>query len=341
METMRERFAAVASSLLDADPRLAVVLADIGTQEFEPARARHPDRVINVGIREQLLIGVTGGLALAGMRPIAHTFAPFLVERPFEQIKLDIGHQGVGAVLVSAGASYDYPFYGRTHLAPGDVALLDTLPGWTVHVPGHPDEAETFLRDAVAAAGPVYVRLSLLANAAGFDVRPARFLVLRTGSCGTVVAVGPLADEVLAATEGMDLTVLYAATIRPFDAGTLRETLTRPDVVLVEPYLAGTSVPHVADALRDLPHRVLGLGVGRDELRRYGTPAEHQAAHGLDRTSLRASIAAFVFGEQSPSGSARQSAAQRGTGAGAQLGDIVRGRAGLLGGVGHDAQVAR
>jgi transketolase len=294
MDTMRDRFMQVTSELLDSDPRLAVVLADIGASSLEPARQRHPDRVINLGIREQLLIGVTSGLALAGLRPVAHTFAPFLVERPFEQIKLDIVHQGVGAVLVSAGGSFDYPFYGRTHQAPGDVALLDTLPGWTVHVPGHPDEAEAQLRAAVTADGPVYLRLSLPANAAPVPVRPGELAVLRTGSAGTVVAVGPAADAVLAATAGLDVTVLYATTIRPFDARTLRATLSHPDVVLVEPYLTGTSVPFVAEALRDIPHRVLALGVGPQELRRYGTPAEHIAAHGLDAVSLRARIADFL-----------------------------------------------
>ena len=294
MDTMRERFERVISELLDSDPRLAVVTADIGASAFAPARERHPDRVINLGIREQLLIGVTSGLALTGMRPVAHTFAPFLVERPFEQIKLDIVHQGVGAVLVSAGGSYDYPFYGRTHLAPGDVALLDTLPGWTVHVPGHPDEAEVLLRDAIAGTGPVYVRLSVPANASPVPVRPGEFTVLRTGEAGTVIAVGPVADAVLAATGHLDVTVLYAATIRPFDAATLRATLGRPDIVVVEPYLAGTSVSFVADALSDIPHRVLGIGVGREELRRYGTPAEHEAAHGLDAASLRAGIEGFL-----------------------------------------------
>jgi transketolase len=294
MDTMRDRFMRVTSELLDSDPRVAVVLADIGASSFEPARQRHPNRVINLGIREQLLIGVTSGLALSGLRPIAHTFAPFLVERPFEQIKIDIVHQGVGAVLVSAGGSFDYPFYGRTHQAPGDVALLDTLPGWTVYVPGHPDEAEAQLRAAVTADGPVYLRLSLPANAAPFPVRPGELTVLRTGSAGTVVAVGPVADAVLAATAGLDVTVLYATTIRPFDAHTLRATLSNPDVVLVEPYLTGTSVPFVAEALRDIPHRVLALGVGRQELRRYGTPAEHIAAHGLDAVSLRAPIADFL-----------------------------------------------
>jgi len=297
METMRERFVVTATELLDSDPRIAVVLADISAAQFAPAAAGHPDRVINVGIREQLLVGVTGGLTLAGLRPIAHTFPSFLVERPFEQVKLDLGHQDVGAVLVSSGASYDMTSEGRTHQAPGDVALLDTLDGWTIEVPGHPDEAELLLRDAAARDDRVYLRLSGEANNAPQLMVPGQFLPVRTGRRGTVVAVGPMLTPVLDAVAGLDLSVLYAVTVRPFDIGALRRAVTASDtadVVLVEPYLAGTSNREVDEALLDLPHRVLGLGVGRAELRRYGTPAEHAAAHGLDPASLRERIASFL-----------------------------------------------
>ncbi|MCX5010632.1 transketolase [Streptomyces sp. NBC_00555] len=301
MDTMRERFISVTSRLLDEDPRLALVLAEISMDGFLPAQRRHPDRVINVGIREQLLVGVGGGLALTGMRPVMHTFASFLVERPFEQVKLDFGHQGTGGVLVSASASYDWPAGGFTHMAPGDVALLDTLEGWTVHVPGHPDEAEALLRHAYAAGDDkVYVRLSQQSNAAPRPVEGLRFQTVREGRAGVVVAVGPLLDNVLAATEGLDLTVLYAPTVRPFDGATLRAaaasagSAAAADVVLVEPYLAGTSTTAANDALADTPHRVLGLGVGRAELRRYGTIDEHTAAHGLDPRSLRDRITGFL-----------------------------------------------
>ncbi|MHB9855043.1 transketolase family protein [Streptomyces sp. Tue6028] len=297
MDTMRDRFAPVVSRLLDEDPRVAVVLAEIGKDGFAEARSRHPDRVVNVGIREQLLIGTGAGLALTGLRPVLHTFASFLVERPFEQVKLDLGHQDAGAVLVSAAASFDWPAGGFTHMSPGDVALLDTLDGWTVHVPGHPDEAETLLRHAVAAGDDkVYVRLSVQSNAQGLPVDGARFGTVREGHAGVVVAVGPMLDAALAATEGLDVTVLYATTVRPFDAAALRRATETAgtDVVLVEPYLAGTSTKEAADALADVPHRVLGLGVGRRELRRYGTVEEHVAAHGLDPASLRERIGAFL-----------------------------------------------
>ncbi|MFG3717688.1 transketolase family protein [Streptomyces massasporeus] len=297
MDTMRDRFAPVVSRLLDEDPRVAVVLAAIGTDGFAAAARRHPGRVVDVGIREQLLIGAAAGLALTGLRPVVHTFASFLVERPFEQVKLDLGHQDAGAVLVSAAASFDWPAGGYTHMAPGDVALLDTLDGWTVHVPGHPDEAETLLRHAVAAGDDkVYVRLSVQANGQALPVDGERFRTVREGRSGVVVAVGPMLDAVLAATEGLDVTVLYATTVRPFDGAALRRATETAgtDVVLVEPYLAGTSTAAANDALSDVPHRILGLGVGRRELRRYGRLEEHVAAHGLDARSLRERISGFL-----------------------------------------------
>lgn len=294
-EDQRERFYRLMPELMRENTHLALVLAEIGAGYLDQAAtAPVADRVINVGIREQLMLGVAGGLALTGMRPVVHTFPPFLVERPFEQVKLDLGHQDVGAVLVSAGGSYGWPAGGQTHFGHRDVALLDTLDGWTVQVPGHPMEVDTLLRQAVAGQGRVYLRLDNGGNVRPHDVAAGRMSVLRHGNAGTVVAVGPMADRVLAATAHRDVTVLYAATVRPFDAGGLRATLTEPDVVIVEPYLAGTSTGQVAQALRGVRHRLLALGVGQAELRRYGTTAEHDAAHGLDIPGLRHAIDEFL-----------------------------------------------
>jgi transketolase len=108
-----------------------------------------------------------------------------------------------------------------------------------------------------------------------------------------VVAVGPTLDPVLNATDGLNLTVLYAPSIRPFDAETLK-AYSAKNVVLVEPYLAGTSSASISSSLIDQPHRLLSLGVKNCDLRKYGEPQEHAAAHGLDAAGLRKSIGEFI-----------------------------------------------
>ena len=296
MSDMRTVFAATASSLLDEDPLAAVVLAEISADLFAKAAARHPERVLNVGIREQLMVSVGGGLALAGLRPIVHTYAPFLVERAFEQVKLDLAHQGARAVLVSIGASYDAARAGRTHQAPEDVALIDTVPGFSVVVPGHPDEVPDVLRSAVGALDSVstYVRLSSEANRSALPVWPG-LQVVRSGREAAVVAVGPMLSPVLDAVGDLDVTVAYTTSVRPFDGEGLR-ALSSSSVVLVEPYLAGTSAFAVSSALagRAGAVRLLSLGVGRSELRRYGTPSYHAALHGLDAIGIRSSVLSFL-----------------------------------------------
>jgi transketolase len=247
-------------------------------------------------------------MALEGLRAIAHSYAPFLVERSFEQVKLDFGHQGVGGILVSVGASYDWAEGGRTHHAPEDVALIGTLPDWTIHVPGHADELETLVRAAVAGDGAVYIRLSDAHNEAPVGDGCAGIALMRSGGpsggsgAPTILAVGPMLRPVLEATKDLDATILYTATPRPLDAGRLSEFVTGTEVVLVEPYLEGTSAGALTAALVDRPIRLLSIGVPPVELRRYGTRQDHDRAHGLDAAGLRARLTAFL--KRTPSGTA-------------------------------------
>ena len=289
---MRPRFYELVREALEAEERVAVVTAEIGTVPIGP----HP-RHVNVGIREQLLIGVAAGLALEGRRVVAHSYAPFLVERPYEQIKLDLGHNDLGAILVSTGASYDAAREGRTHQAPEDVAALSALPGWTIHVPGHVDELEQLFREALRSDDRTYIRLSEEENHARVD--GGGFTVLRRGPAGAplVLSVGPTLAPVLEAIAGRDLTLAYLATVRPFPRAALRDALGAGDAVaLVEPYLAGTSAAEVSAALTDRPHRLLALGVRNTEIRRYGSGAEHRSAHGLDAAGIRAALEQFLPG---------------------------------------------
>ena len=198
-------------------------------------------------------------------------------------------------MLVSIGASYDIAAYGRTHHCPEDVALMATLPNWRIHVPGHAQEAEALLRDAIGSDDCVYIRLSERENREPMPTGPG-LATVRSGSKGgvTVIAVGPMLDPTLEALADTDATLLYTATVRPFDADGLRAAVTSTDVVLIEPYLEGTSAAEVSAALSDRPHRLLSIGVPRTEQRRYGSASSHDRAYGLDAPGLRERMTAWL-----------------------------------------------
>ena len=104
----------------------------------------------------------------------------------------------------------------------------------------------------------------------------------------------------LAATAELAVTVAYTSTVVPVPRRRrCARSPRRSDVVIVEPYLAGTSAAALADALRDEPRRLLALGVPPLELRRYGRPEEHRRAYGLDAAGIRRSLDAFLAGRGS------------------------------------------
>ncbi|MEU6380651.1 transketolase [Streptomyces sp. NPDC046909] len=154
-----------------------------------------------------------------------------------------------GTVLIGYGAMEELTRFAAT-------------PGWTVHIPGHPDEARRAVLAAVRDGERAYVHVTAETNGAPRATAEG-FQLVREGLEGVVAAVGATLDPVLRATEGLDLAVLYATTVRPFDEIGLRTAALaadRADVVLVEPGLAGTSAREVARTLVHVPHRLLALG---------------------------------------------------------------------------------
>ncbi|WP_329267530.1 transketolase [Streptomyces sp. NBC_01451] len=145
---------------------------------------------------------------------------------------------------------------------PAELARFAARPDWTVYVPGHPDEVRRVVLTAMARGERAYVHVSAESNAEPHGATDG-FEPVRDGSAGVVVAVGATLDPVLRATAGLDLAVLYTATVRPFDEVGLRTAVLaadHADVVLVEPCPRGTSAHHVAGTLVHVPHRLLALG---------------------------------------------------------------------------------
>lgn len=153
---MRRRFGKVIADLADNDDRIYIVAGDIGYRVFDEFRDRHPERFINIGICEQSMIGVAAGLALEGLMPWVYTITPFLIERPFEQVKLDVDQQRANVKLVGYS---DYPTLGPTHSALNERALVSLLENTQSFFPKDGEETERAIRRAYSQDGPSFISL--------------------------------------------------------------------------------------------------------------------------------------------------------------------------------------
>lgn len=293
---MREQMVRTIEELLAQDERLVMLLADVSESLFREAFIEYPERALNLGILEQTMTSVAAGMAMEGFIPVVHTIAPFLVERPFEQIKDDFCYQRLGGNFISIGASYDYSTEGMTHHAPGDIHILLSLPGMQIVVPGTAREFDTLFREAYANDSPTYYRLSVSSNSDEYPVDFGKLTVVKRGERATVVAVGPMLSPTLQAVEDLDVTVLYCTTVAPFDAETLRNTSQSSNIVLVEPYYAGGLTATICEAMSKTPIRIEAIGVPHKVLTHYGKPEQYDEELGLTPKGIRRRIEKFLNG---------------------------------------------
>ena len=153
---MRRTFGRIISELAERDEKIYVLVGDIGYRVFDQFRDRHPDRFINMGICEQSMISVSAGMALEGLKPWVYTITPFLIERPFEQIKLDINQQNVNVKLIGFA---DYPALGPTHTELDGKKLMNLFKNISSFFPKSGDETKMMTYQAYKKNGPAFISL--------------------------------------------------------------------------------------------------------------------------------------------------------------------------------------
>jgi transketolase len=139
---MRREFAKALIELAETDDKIVLIVGDIGYKVFDEFKEKFPDRFFNFGICEQSIISAASGIALEGLKPYVYTITPFLIERPFEQIKLNIDQQNVNVKLIGYA---DYPEQGPTHAEINGEQLMKIFKNICSYFPK--DSKET--RDAV------------------------------------------------------------------------------------------------------------------------------------------------------------------------------------------------
>ncbi len=270
----RVAFAEELIALARADERIVAVCNDsVGSSNLVAFAKEFPERMINVGIAEQDMVGVGAGLALSGYIPFVCGAAPFLTGRALEQIKADIAYSQSPVVLCGMSPGMAYGELGPTHHSIEDLSWLRAIAGLGIVVPADPAETRAAVRWAAGAATPVFLRVGRFKVPAITGDRPFVFgsaTALRDGSDVTVVAAGTMVSRALAAAEeaadeAVSVRVLNMSTIAPLDEEAIRRAMleTRAIVTVEEATTTGglgAAVAAVVVAERaPVPMRMLGV----------------------------------------------------------------------------------
>lgn len=304
---MRNTFADTFYELAKNDRRLVAVVADISPAgSIAKFRQEFPDRFINTGVAEQIMIGMAAGMAQRGLRPFAYTIAKFSLYRPFEFVRDDLCYQNLPVTVVGIGPGVTYSTLGGSHHAMEDIALATSIPNMTVIAPCDPEEVRAATRwCATESQGPVYLRLGkagepvLTKDAVEpFEVGRMRVVARGTGTCviaaGPILGLGKAVAEQLAAEAGAPVTLVSAHTLKPFDTKKAAELLrSHQRVIAIEEH-----VPH--GGLSSRLKEVAWDSGAKCELRCftledafhhvYGSHADILSAHGLDEARILAAL---------------------------------------------------
>lgn len=289
---MRKQLPITIYDLMRENPNIIILLGDIGVFSFKKISDEFPDRCINVGIMEQTMIGVASGLSIAGQLPIVHTIAPFLVERAYEQLKIDFGYQSLNGIFISVGASYDYSKLGGTHHGPADVNLIFNIPDFIILVPGSTKELDSLLRAAMLTIQPKYIRLSEKENYISYPVVFGKLFTIQRGNLASIIVVGNMLEKLLPEFKNLDVNIFYCTTVSPFDSDTLIKLHTSGKIVIIEPYYSGAVLNQIINYVGF--SKILSIGVPRKFIHSYGTLEEIELSLELDKYTIQKKIEDFL-----------------------------------------------
>lgn len=270
----RNSFASALIAVARQNHRVVALCNDsVSSTKLTSFREVFPERLINVGIAEQNMVGIAAGLSIGGKIPFVGSAAAFLTGRATEQVKNDVAYTNTNVKLCGVSTGLAYGPLGGTHHSIEDIAWMRAIANITIVVPADPPETEQAVYAAAEHTGPIYLRLSRMGVPVvhGDDYRfeIGRAARLRDGNDITLIACGTMVGRALEAAallerDGVQARVLNMATIKPIDREVIVQAAAETGgVVTAEEHTIygglGSAVAEVVVATRPVPMRILGI----------------------------------------------------------------------------------
>jgi len=280
--------------------------ADLSRSTMTRLFAREfPERFFDCGIAEQNMVGIAAGLAASGKIPFASTFAVFAPGRCFDQIRMSVAQPGLNVKLVASHSGISVGEDGTSHQSIEDLALIGSLPGFTVIVPADAIETAQAVRTAAAGYGPFYIRLCRpklpLVYDEGYHFALGKAVTMRRGRDATIIAIGLMVKVALEAAqnlerEGIDCRVLNMSTLKPIDEAAIIQAATETGaIVTAEEHLEhgglGSAVARVVARHQPVPMEFVAI---KDTYAKSGKPAELFERYGLTAKDIERGVKSAI-----------------------------------------------
>ena len=284
---MRNQFTKTIKKLFGKNKKIFLILGDIGVYAFQDLLKKKPARALNIGILEQSTISFAAGLSKIGFIPVVHTIATFLVDRAFEQLKLDFGYHKLNGNFISIGASYDYAALGCSHHCPEDINLMKNIPNMQIIVPGNSTEFHKLFNQSYKKRVPKYFRLSSEENKLNLNIKFGKANILNQGKKITVIAIGPVLNFIYNECINMNLNLVYYTTIRPFDYNTLNKIKNKTKkIIIIEPFYQGSIIDNIIKFFSNKELQIESISIPYNFLNNYGSKKQHDEKLGFNKKNF-------------------------------------------------------
>ncbi len=304
---LRDGVVTALTQLADAGKNISVVVSDsTSTSKIGAFMKKYPERVVNVGIAEQTMVGVAAGLALGGHIAFTANAVPFLLNRANEQVKNDVCYSETNVKMLGLNPGVVYGPLASTHHAIDDISILSGFGNVRIFAPCDLPEAAAIVTHAAQTDGPVYIRLDnaklSVVHGADYVFVPGKPDVIRQGKGTVIIALGSVVGEALAACDALAAdnispTLVNLSSIRPLDEEALLSILDRHDnVVTVEEHSLhggiGSAVA-VLLAQQGRAKKLSMLGITKGEFAHYGTRKGIRKYYGIDAAGIEKTVRAM------------------------------------------------
>lgn len=288
---MRKNFYKYLTSIFKTDERIAILLGDIGVFSLKSAFDHDPSRAYNLGIMEQTMTGAACGLSKSGFIPFIHSIAPFITERSYEQLKLNLGYENVNAFVISVGNSYDYAGLGCTHHCPNDLKIVSAIPNFKTFCPGNSKDVEEIINKNLNLKCPKYIRLSETENNLTSVFSDYEDLEeLTSGSDGVCIILGNAIKDIASLIKSNPkYTILYTYNVSDFDVEKLSFIINSKNIskkiTVIEPCATTEIVSKIACSLKNIEF-IESISVPKIFIEKYGKKENIDKFLKLDDNSI-------------------------------------------------------